>query len=128
MDESTIQQQIQIEGVQYGTQLMRNNSGALKDAQGRWIFFGLGNVSKKHGEHIKSSDLIGFTRVTITQDMVGKTLAVFTAVEVKRPNAVLKQIDKRLQAQQAFISWVKAAGGFAGIAQSIEDFRKIIGV
>jgi hypothetical protein len=127
MDEATIQQQIQIEGVQYGSQLMRNNSGAFKDASGRWVRYGLGNVSKKQSEHIKSSDLIGFTRVIITQEMVGKMVAVFTAVEVKssdkKPTA-----DKRYLAQNAFLVWVLQNGGLAGFANSIETFRKIIGV
>lgn len=128
MDEATVQQQIQIQGVQYGSQLMRNNSGAFQTQEGRWIYFGLGNISKKHGDKIKSSDLIGFTRVTITSEMVGKTLAVLTAVEVKKPGWKRSLKDKRENAQEAFISWIKAAGGFAGFASSIEEFRKIIGV
>lgn len=123
MDESTIQQQIQIEGVQFGTQLMRNNSGAFKDAEGRWIYFGLGNISKKHSEHIKSSDLVGFTRVTITQDMVGKTLAVLTAVEVKASDWKPSAKDKRYHAQNAFLNWVANAGGIAFFANSVETFR-----
>lgn len=126
--ESDVQQQIQIEGVKYGTQLMRNNSGAFKDAQGRWVRFGLGNVSKNHGDKIKSSDLVGFTRITITPEMVGKTLAVITTVEVKETGWKRNLKDKRENAQDAFISWIRAAGGFAGFASSIEEFRKIIGV
>lgn len=127
MDESEVQQRIQIDGPNHNCQLLRNNSGALKDSTGRWVFFGLGNVSKKHGEKIKSSDLIGFTQVTVTPEMVGKTLAVFTAIEVKTPDWHFVPSDKRAQAQWAFISWVLAAGGFAGIARSVEEFRKIIG-
>lgn len=107
---------------------MRNNSGALKDAQGRWVFYGLGNISKKHGDQIKSSDLIGFTKVKITAEMVGQTLAVLTAIEVKRPGWVRKVNDKRENAQEAFVQWVRRNGGFAGFASSIEEFRKILGV
>lgn len=127
-DESEIQQTIQIEGVQFGTQLLRNNSGASKNAQGRWVWYGLGNISKKHGEHIKSSDLIGFTRVTITQEMVGQAVAIFTAVEVKESGWSRNLKDKREKAQENFINWIRANGGFAGFANSIESLRKIIGV
>jgi hypothetical protein len=123
MDESEIQQRIQIEGPFYGCQLMRNNSGALKDATGRWVFFGLGNVSKKHGDTFKSSDLIGFRQVKITPEMVGQTIAVFTAIEVKKPD---HKKDKRFHAQLAFVSWVKAAGGIAGIVTSVDEFKKTI--
>ena len=35
------------------------------------------------GMGVGSSDLIGVTRITVTPEMVGKTVAVFTAVEVK---------------------------------------------
>lgn len=125
--ENEIQQRIQIEAVKYGCQIMRNNSGSLQDATGRWIRFGLGNISKKHGDKIKSSDLIGFTRVTITSEMVGKTLAVITTVEVKEPGWKRNLKDKRENAQEAFIVWIKAAGGFAGFANSIEEFKRIIG-
>lgn len=127
MNESEVQQQIQIAAVGNGCQLLRNNSGAFTDATGRHIRFGLGNVSKKHSDHIKSSDLIGFTRVTITPDMVGRTVAIFTAVEVKKPNAQIKMIDAKLRAQMAFIEWITKNGGFAGFARSVDEFRKIIG-
>ncbi len=127
--ESDLQQFIQMEGPKYGCQLLRNNSGAFKDATGRWLRFGLGNVSKKHSDKIKSSDLIGFTRVTITSADIGKTFAVVTAVEVKDPSwNPDKKFDAHELAQWAFIAWIKAAGGFAGFANSIESFRKIIGV
>src|SRR5665213_6538 len=99
MNESEIQQLIQIEGVKYGCQTLRNNSGACADASGRQIRYGLGNVSKKHNDKIKSSDLIGFTRVTIVPEMVGKTLAVFTCVECKTPGWKLKFDDPREKEQ-----------------------------
>lgn len=128
MDESTLQQTIQIEGVQYGTQLMRNNSGAFKDETGRWLFFGLGNISKKHSDSIKSSDLIGFKKIVVTSDMVGKTIAVFTAVEVKRPDWKPSAACKRERAQRAFVTWINSNGGIAGIVNSIESFKRLLGV
>lgn len=127
MEESDVQQFIQIDGVQYGCQLLRNNSGALKDAKGRWVRFGLGNISKKHSDKIKSSDLFGVTSITVTQDMVGKTLAVATAVEVKEPGWKRNVSDPHENAQEAFLQWIRQLGGFAGFANSVESFRKIIG-
>jgi hypothetical protein len=125
--ESDLQQAIMIEGPHHHCILMRNNSGALPDATGRFVRYGLGNVSKQHSDRIKSSDLIGFTRIVITPDMVGRTVAVFTAVEIKEPGWTHSPKDKRANAQKAFTDWVKACGGFAGIVDSVEAFRKMLG-
>jgi hypothetical protein len=127
MTESIVQQLIQLEGPGLKCQLMRNNSGAFKDTEGRFVRFGLGNVSKVHSDRIKSSDLIGFTVVTVTPEMVGQNLAVFTAVEVKDPEWKLNPEDKRTKAQMAFLNWIRFNGGFAGFARSVAEFRKILG-
>jgi hypothetical protein len=92
------------------TRLFRNNSGALKDANGRLVRYGLCTGS---------SDLIGWHTVTITPDMVGQQVAVFTAIEVKdkgRPTA------EQLQ----FIDVVRAAGGRAGVARSVAEAEAIL--
>jgi len=125
--ESTVQQEIQIEAKYFNCDLMRNNSGALKDDTGRPVRYGLGNISKEHNDRIKSSDLIGFTKVVITPDMVGKTVAIFTAIECKEEcwNED-KKLDARETAQQAFIIWIKANGGFAGFANSIDKIKSIL--
>lgn len=128
MTESEIQQQLQIEAVHHKCWLMRNNSGAFKDETGRVVRFGLGNVSKRHSEHMKSSDLIGVTEVVITPDMVGKTIGVITAFEVKNPEWKHdKKFDKHEMAQANFIRWIKAKGGIAGFLTSIEDLKHIFG-
>lgn len=123
--ESEVQQQVQIEAMKLKCNLMRNNSGALKDETGRLVRYGLGNVSKTHNDKIKSSDLIGFTQLTIKPEHVGMTLAVFTAVEVKRPDWKPSMLNAREAAQNAFIQWVKMCGGFAGFATSVDHFKKI---
>ena len=67
-----------------------------------------------------SSDLIGWTQRTITADMVGKKIAVFTAVEVKTESG-------RASAPQLnFIQRLREAGGIAGIARSPEEARNLI--
>ena len=67
-----------------------------------------------------SSDLIGWHTVEITPDMVGKRIAVFTAIEVKGKNG------RPSPEQIAFINAVNEFGGSAGIATTPEDAQKII--
>lgn len=69
-----------------------------------------------------SSDLIGWTEVTITPDMVGKRVAVFTAIECKTATGRAKP------EQLNFIRAVQSAGGYAGVARTPEDARNIIGI
>lgn len=126
-DESTVSQEIQIQARFYNCTLMRNNSGALLDNEGRLIRFGLGNVSKKHSDQIKSSDLLGITKVTITQDMVGSVVGVFTAIEVKKENwDIDKKFDKREKAQNNFLSWILENGGLAGFCNNIDQLKDIL--
>lgn len=126
-DESTISQEVQIQAPHHGCILMRNNSGACIDETGRMIRYGLGNISKKYTDQIKSSDLIGITKVLITSEMVGTTLGVFTAIEVKKEAwKDTKKLDKRESAQLNFINWVKALGGFAGFANNIDKLPTIL--
>lgn len=126
VNESDIQQFIQMEAAKERIQLMRNNSGALLDKEGRLVRYGLGNVSQKHNDAIKSSDLIGFTEVVITPQMVGRKIAVFTAVEVKKEGWVFTEGDKRAKAQKAFIDWIQKAGGIAGFAASVTEFKAFV--
>lgn len=67
-----------------------------------------------------SSDLIGWTTIIVTPDMVGRKLAIFTAVEVKTEDGV---VDPD---QYKFIDVVTEAGGFAGVARSPQDALKIM--
>jgi hypothetical protein len=67
-----------------------------------------------------SSDLVGWTERTVTPDMVGKKVAIFTAVEVKTDAG-------RVSTHQLnFISRVRQAGGIAGIARNPEEARNLI--
>lgn len=132
--ETAVQQMIRLDAVKVGVQLWRNNNGACTDNTGRLIRYGLGNDSAKVNKVIKSSDLIGITPVTITPDMVGKTIGVFTAVEVKRSDwgtwtrfqSDGRNFNEREQAQLEFIKLVQDKGGLAGFASSIETFRSIV--
>jgi hypothetical protein len=62
-----------------------------------------------------SSDLVGWTTITITPEMVGQQIAQFTAAEVKAPTGAIRPD------QTNFVAAVSAAGGRAAIVRSVED-------
>lgn len=66
------------------------------------------------------SDLIGWTTVEITPDMVGRKFAVYSAIEVKQKSGRIKP------EQQIFIDNVRKHGGFAGVARSAEEAQKVL--
>ena len=68
-----------------------------------------------------SSDLIGWRSLTITPDMVGQTVAVFAAIEVKDRGTPTPE-------QLHFIAQVQAAGGLAGVARTVAEAEAILGV
>lgn len=121
--EDEVQQLVQIEAAKTGIILMRNNSGALKDITGRLVRYGLGNTSDKINENWKSSDLIAITPIVITPEMVGKTIGVFTAVEMKREGWKYSS-EKREVAQLNFIEWVNKKGGIAFFCNGVDNFIK----
>src|SRR5574340_905330 len=82
--ESYVQARVRLAASQAGEVVWRNNSGVLKDERGVPLRFGLCNESKAVNAHCKSSDLIGIKRVLVTREMVGHTVGIFYAREVKR--------------------------------------------
>ena len=84
---------------QIGMRLSRNNTGTLKTERNTWVNFGVFSPG--------GSDLIGFTPILITPEMVGKTIAVFTALELKCGKT------KSTISQKSFVRTVKENGGFA---------------
>jgi hypothetical protein len=108
-DERKIQSEIQL-AANGPARLWRNNVGALRDAQGQLVRYGLCPGS---------SDLIGYRTITITPEMVGRRLAVFAAVEVKDRGQPTEQ-------QTNFINLVQQAGGLAGVARSVPDALSIL--
>ena len=112
--EKDIERLIILHASKIGSTLFKNNVGVLKDAKGNVVHFGLCKGS---------SDLIGWTPITVTADMVGKRLAIFTAVEVKKNKDGAYKATKE---QIAFIKAVKLAGGRAGVADCNADAEKIM--
>jgi len=112
--ESNIQAQIQLALALHRVAMFRNNIGAYQTPEGHRVTYGVGGPG--------GSDLIGITPVTVTADMVGQTLGVFTAIEVKSHKG------RATERQAAFIASIKRLGGFAGVAKSPADALDIIGV
>lgn len=69
----------------------------------------------KYGLMPGSSDLIGWKTITITPHHVGRQVAVFTAIEVKKPGGVVRDD------QRCFVDYVDSCGGLSGICYSYED-------
>ncbi|MEN9767466.1 MAG: hypothetical protein RLZZ32_1426 [Cyanobacteriota bacterium] len=90
--------------------LWRNNTGALKDARGQLVRYGLCPGSP---------DRVGLRTIIVTPEMVGKKIAVFAAIEVKDRGRPTKQ-------QQTFIKFVQDAGGLAGFAHNVGEARAIL--
>ena len=91
--------------------MFRNNTGTLRDINGRPVSFGLCKGS---------ADLIGWRTVTVTPEMVGQQIAVFTSIEVKSTSARVKP------EQKSWMDAVAAAGGIAGIARSVGEAMDIL--
>ena len=113
MSETDLQQRIRLAlGTRPDLRLFRNNTGTLPDPRtGRPVQFGLARGS---------ADLIGYRTVTITPDMVGQQVAVFTSLEVKTPTG-------RIRPEQTnWLHSIKRAGGIAAIVRSVDDARDAI--
>jgi len=123
MAETSVSQRVQLAAGAEGVTLLRNNNGAAFDKTGRLIRYGLGHVAPK--QKTRSSDLIGWTPVIITPAMVGKVIAVFTAVEVKTEDWKAPGDDREF-AQARFLDLVKKSGGLSTFATSVKDVLDLI--
>lgn len=89
-----------------------------------WVYPGDVIVRQAHplqaGLCIGSSDLIGWTPVTVTDEMVGRRVALFTAAEAKTDTGRLSDDQER------FLEAVRAAGGIAGVVRSPDDAEKLV--
>jgi len=111
--ETDLQQRIRLAlGTRSDLRLFRNQVGQLPDPRtGRLVQFGLARGS---------ADLIGWRTITITPDMVGRQVAVFTSIEVKTERGRIRP------EQHAWLTAVTGAGGIAGIARSVQDANDLL--
>ena len=112
MKESNIQANIRLALSKAGATIFRNQVGQYTTDDGRVIRYGVCNPG--------GSDLVGWKPVVVDESMVGRTIAAFVAIEVKRPGG------KVSESQQRFLDAVARAGGIAGVARSPADALKII--
>ena len=100
MTEAELLKKLMLDGSKLGLRLFRNQVGSYELKDGRWLTSGL---------CVGSSDLIGYLPVVITEAMVGRTVAVFVAVEAKGPTGRVRP------EQQQFIDVVTKAGALGVI-------------
>lgn len=108
--ETNILKLCQLEAAKFGCLLLRNNRGMFLTLDGkRKVRAGL--------QADGSSDLVGWTPLIITEEMIGKKIAVFTAFEIKTDSGVASK------EQQCFLKIVVDAGGISDIIRSPENIR-----
>jgi len=106
---------IRLEAGQKGVLLFRNNVGALKDASGRPVRYGLANDSAEVNDAIKSADLVGIRKVLITPQHVGYYVGQFVSREAKEPGWQYTGTEREV-AQLAWLNLILANGGDAAFA------------
>lgn len=111
MKEKNVERLLILEASKIGMTLFKNEVGLAYTKNGYPIHFGLCKGS---------SDLIGWRSITITPDMVGKTIGQFCAVEVKKDKNGAYRATKE---QKQFIDAVNKAGGFGVVANCKEDLE-----
>lgn len=77
-------------------------------------------IGFRYGLGVGIADLIGYTEVVITEDMVGRRLPIFTAFEVKTSSG------RPSVEQEKFIAFIKSKGGIGAIVRSRDDIDKEI--
>ena len=112
--EGKVLKRLMLEATGAGNRLFRNNCGAFQDKRGHWVRYGVANPG--------GSDLIGWTTTEVTLDMVGKKLAVFTAVEVKSKGLHITSEQER------FLAAVRLAGGIGKVELGGDDERGEMGL
>jgi hypothetical protein len=122
--EVSLRKQVQLACSRLGARLFRVNTGAAW--VGRVISRPFpGGVLLEDARPIRmglatgGSDLIGWTLCTVTPEMVGTEVALFTAVELKTG------ATRVTREQSFFLDAVRRAGGLAGVARTVAEAERI---
>lgn len=99
--------------------VQRLQDGSVLVPAARPVALGLGMPDGK--PLVGTSDLLGWTTVTVTPEMVGCRAAIFTAIETKETGG-----GKKRDEQRNFVDQVRLAGGIAGFAASAEEAVSIV--
>ncbi|WP_368762008.1 hypothetical protein [Klebsiella pneumoniae] len=100
-----------------GVQKLADGAVLIKSARSIAIGFAAPSGDPVEG----ASDLNGWTTVEVTPEMVGKRVAIYTAIETKATKG-----GRKREGQINFCEQVDAAGGIAGFANSEEAARGIL--
>jgi len=114
MSESTIQRAIRVRLSELRCICLRYQVGTFFTMQGSVVHIGEKGVS----------DLISITPHTITQEDVGRTVGIFTALEVKKPKG--STAKERKENQGNFLKAVNRLGGLGAIVKSPEDAEAVV--
>lgn len=131
MSERAVVSKFLIEASKIGARMFRNNSAqgwagkSQRFSESSIVPVSPGDVIIRKANPLHaglckgSSDTVGYKSITITPEMVGEKIAVFTAVEIKTGNL------KPTEEQMNFISAVKEAGGRATVAWTVEEGLRV---
>jgi hypothetical protein len=112
VSETEIQNQIRLTLSIGPTRLFRNNVGVLQDRHGNFVTYGLVPGS---------GDLIGLMAYEIRPEDVGRKVAVFVSMEVKKPRG-----SHTAQNQKDWRAMVRRFGGIAAVVKSVEAARDLL--
>lgn len=113
MSEGETLRKVMLAGSEYAT-LFRNSQGVATYSGGASVRYGVGPPGGG------GSDLIGFRTTVVTQDMVGKEVAIFVAIEVKT------DAGRPTKKQLHFLDVIRRNGGISGLARSAEEAVRIL--
>ena len=113
MSESTVQRAIRHRLGKLRLPFLRYQIGTFLTMQGNPIHIGEKGVS----------DLIGITPHTVTQEDVGRTIGVFTALEIKKPKG--QTAAERKKNQGNYLRLINRLGGLGAIVKSPEDAEAV---
>jgi len=132
MSESDLLKKIQLSFTNLGARLFRNNTGqgwagkATTYSKHATVKVGPGDVLIRNARPLRaglcvgSSDLVGWTTITVGPEILGRQLAIFTAIEGKTGSTRVTPDQTR------FLNAIRGSGGYAGVARSTEDAIEII--
>jgi len=132
MRESAVASHVRLDAAYNNELLWRNNVGVLLDMNDRPVRYGLANDSAKQNAEVKSGDYIGIKPTLIEPWHVGYVIGRFVSIETKPegwtpPNPTNVEAYKHYLAQRRWADIVSGAGGLAGFAASLEDYKRIVG-
>lgn len=130
--ESILLRQLLLRATEQGRRLFRVNTGtgwvgqAIRISRAGTIQVQFGDVLVRQARPLRAgltdggSDLIGWSPHVVTAADIGKTLAIFTAVEAKTPHT------RMTRAQRAFLDAVRTTGGIAILAHEAADLPQSV--